>query len=91
LFFLAGHLVQLMNNRIGSGFTQMEVLKIFCDVLEAVACLHHSNPPIVHRDLKVSKEFNFRKHSPNVCCCDGLLEQVVVQKNFLTGGKRTFS
>nr|XP_026693314.1 AP2-associated protein kinase 1-like [Ciona intestinalis] len=53
----AGHVVQLMNARIrfsqAEGFTQTEVLKIFCDIVQAVAALHHSTSPIVHRDLKV--------------------------------------
>nr|CAB3219598.1 AP2-associated protein kinase 1-like [Phallusia mammillata] len=63
-----GHIVQLMNNRLGSGFSQTEVLKIFCDVIEAVASLHHSNPPIIHRDLKVE---NVLLHdSGNYVLCD---------------------
>ena len=49
----AGHIVQLMNLRLESKFTQTEVVKIFCDVVEAVAALHHSHPSIIHRDLKV--------------------------------------
>ncbi|CAK8676566.1 unnamed protein product [Clavelina lepadiformis] len=64
----AGHIVQLMNTRIGSGFSQTEVLKIFCDVVESVAVLHHSKPPIVHRDLKVE---NVLLHdSGNYVLCD---------------------
>ncbi|KAK8732017.1 hypothetical protein OTU49_007142, partial [Cherax quadricarinatus] len=47
------HLLHLMNDRINSGLTEAEVLKIFCDVCDAVSRLHHVNPPIIHRDLKV--------------------------------------
>ena len=44
-----------MNQLIGVGFSEREVLAIFCDVCEAVAVLHHHQPnPIIHRDLKVS-------------------------------------
>lgn len=42
-----------MNEKINSGFSEKEVLKIFCDVCEAVARLHHCQTPIIHRDLKV--------------------------------------
>ncbi|KAK3867419.1 hypothetical protein Pcinc_027117 [Petrolisthes cinctipes] len=47
------HLLHLMNDRISSGFTEAEVLRIFCDVCDAVSRLHHANPPVIHRDLKV--------------------------------------
>ena len=49
----SGHVLQMMNDRINSGFSETEVLRIFCDICEAVARLHHNQPPIIHRDLKV--------------------------------------
>lgn len=42
-----------MNQRLQTGFTEPEVLRIFCDACEAVARLHQCKTPIVHRDLKV--------------------------------------
>jgi len=42
-----------MNERVGVGFSEQEVLRIFCDVCEAVSRLHHCQTPIIHRDLKV--------------------------------------
>ncbi|ROT66095.1 AP2-associated protein kinase 1 [Penaeus vannamei] len=51
--FCRKHLLHLMNDRLNSGLTEAEVLKIFCDVCDAVSRLHHINPPIIHRDLKV--------------------------------------
>ncbi|KAL7391835.1 hypothetical protein ABVT39_015687 [Epinephelus coioides] len=42
-----------MNQRLQTGFTEAEVLQIFCDTCEAVAHLHHCKTPIIHRDLKV--------------------------------------
>ena len=48
-------MLQLMNERLSCGFTETEVLNIFCDTCEAVARLHHCQTPILHRDLKVSK------------------------------------
>lgn len=58
-----------MNQRLQTGFTENEVLQIFCDTCEAVARLHQCKTPIIHRDLKVTdhivslnvflKEFSF--------------------------------
>ncbi|KFB52772.1 AGAP002469-PA-like protein [Anopheles sinensis] len=47
------NLLTLMNARLGTGFTETEVMQIFCDVAEAVARLHQCQTPIIHRDLKV--------------------------------------
>lgn len=47
------NVLQLMNERLSAGFTEAEVLSIFCDTCEAVARLHHCQTPIIHRDLKV--------------------------------------
>ncbi|XP_075714642.1 AP2-associated protein kinase 1 isoform X7 [Rhinoderma darwinii] len=48
-----GQVVNLMNQRLQTGFTENEVLQIFCDTCEAVARLHQCKIPIIHRDLKV--------------------------------------
>lgn len=50
---VAGQVVNQMNQRLQTGFTESEVLRIFCDTCEAVARLHQCKTPIVHRDLKV--------------------------------------
>ena len=42
-----------MNDNLNSGLSEELVLRIFTDVCEAVAALHHSQPPVQHRDLKV--------------------------------------
>ena len=55
LFSTEGHVVQLMNEYISSGFSESLVLKIFTDTCEAVAKLHQADPPVIHRDLKVIK------------------------------------
>lgn len=48
--------LSLMNERLvaGRSLSISEVLSIFCDVCEAVSRLHHSQTPVIHRDLKVS-------------------------------------
>ncbi|XP_030634785.1 AP2-associated protein kinase 1 [Chanos chanos] len=52
-FCRGGQVVNLMNQRLQTGFTESEVLQIFCDSCEAVARLHQCKTPIIHRDLKV--------------------------------------
>ncbi|TPX65212.1 hypothetical protein SpCBS45565_g05328 [Spizellomyces sp. 'palustris'] len=48
-----GHLVDFLNTRLSNRLTEPEILTIFSDVCEAVAHMHYSNPPIIHRDIKV--------------------------------------
>ncbi|XP_062991359.1 BMP-2-inducible protein kinase isoform X2 [Elgaria multicarinata webbii] len=64
----AGQVVNQMNQRLQSGFTEPEVLRIFCDACEAVARLHQCKTPIVHRDLKV--ENLLLNDSGNYVLCD---------------------
>ncbi|XP_032568512.1 AP2-associated protein kinase 1 isoform X4 [Chiroxiphia lanceolata] len=52
-FCRGGQVVNLMNQRLQTGFSENEVLQIFCDTCEAVARLHQCKTPIIHRDLKV--------------------------------------
>jgi len=47
-----GHVVDLMNTKISTKFTEAEVLAIFVDVVEAVVAMHGQTPPIAHRDIK---------------------------------------
>ena len=51
--FAGGQVVNLMNQRLQTGFTEAEVLQIFCDTCDAVSRLHQGKTPIIHRDLKV--------------------------------------
>ncbi|KAI9028522.1 kinase-like domain-containing protein [Hyaloraphidium curvatum] len=48
-----GPVVDLMNTRLQTRFTEEEVLRIFGDACEAVASLHYQSPPLLHRDIKV--------------------------------------
>ncbi|XP_028599699.2 BMP-2-inducible protein kinase isoform X2 [Podarcis muralis] len=64
----AGQVVNQMNQRLQTGFTEPEVLRIFCDACEAVARLHQCKTPIVHRDLKV--ENLLLNDSGNYVLCD---------------------
>lgn len=52
-YVLGGRVVDLMNSRLKTGFSEELILRIFTDVCQAVARLHHRTKPILHRDLKV--------------------------------------
>lgn len=46
-------MIKFIVNRLQTGFSEQEVMQIFCDTVEAVSRLHHCQTPIIHRDLKV--------------------------------------
>ncbi|GAA5884718.1 hypothetical protein JCM6882_005366 [Rhodosporidiobolus microsporus] len=48
-----GGIIDMMNTRLQNRLTESEILKIFSDVVEAVAHMHYQSPPLIHRDLKV--------------------------------------
>lgn len=50
---LGGGLIDFMNTRLQNRLTEPEILKIFMDVSEGVACMHYLVPPLLHRDLKI--------------------------------------
>ncbi|KAI9672703.1 MAG: hypothetical protein M1831_000138 [Alyxoria varia] len=48
-----GGLIDFMNTRLKNRLTEPEILEIFGDAAEGVACMHYLQPPLLHRDLKV--------------------------------------
>lgn len=48
-----GGLIDFMNTRLQHRLTEPEILQIFTDITEGVACMHYLKPPLLHRDLKV--------------------------------------
>ena len=48
-----GGLIDFMNTRLQNRLTEPEILKVFSDVAQGVACMHYLKPPLLHRDLKV--------------------------------------
>src|SRR5277367_2368595 len=51
---IGGGLIDFMNTRLQDRLTESEILKIFGDVAQGVACMHYLQPPLLHRDIKVS-------------------------------------
>ncbi|CAH8578897.1 unnamed protein product, partial [Dicrocoelium dendriticum] len=53
--YYPGSLSLLLNERhqCQQRLTEVEVMRVFCDVCEAVCRLHHCKTPVIHRDLKV--------------------------------------
>lgn len=66
--YCKNNVLSMMNARLQTGFTEQEVLLIFCDTAEAVSRLHHCQTPIQHRDLKV--ENILQNESGNFVLCD---------------------
>ena len=48
-----------MNTRLRDRLTESEILKIFGDVAQGVACMHYLQPPLLHRDIKVGLKICF--------------------------------
>lgn len=48
-----GGLIDFLNSRLHNRPTETEVLTIFRDVCEGVQVMHHHDPILVHRDLKI--------------------------------------
>ncbi|KAF6027450.1 Nak [Bugula neritina] len=51
--YYPGSCMKIMNDRSSVGLKEPEILRIFCDICEAVSRLHHCQTPILHRDLKI--------------------------------------
>lgn len=52
-FCAGGGIIDMMNARLRDRLREDEVLKIFGDVCSGLAVMHHLDPPLMHRDLKV--------------------------------------
>ncbi|KAG2418340.1 hypothetical protein HFD88_001441 [Aspergillus terreus] len=70
-FCSGGGLIDFMNTRLQNRLTEPEILKIFSDVAEGVACMHYLKPPLLHRDLKVENVLISRNgNTPCYKLCD---------------------
>ncbi|OOF97402.1 hypothetical protein ASPCADRAFT_206234 [Aspergillus carbonarius ITEM 5010] len=65
-FCSGGGLIDFMNTRLQNRLTEPEIIKIFSDVAEGVACMHYLKPPLLHRDLKVENVLISRQGSTSL-------------------------
>ncbi|KAF7302472.1 Protein kinase domain-containing protein [Mycena chlorophos] len=66
-FCPGGGIIDMMNRRLRERLTEAEILQIFVDVLEGVAYMHNSRPPLLHRDLKVENILQSSATSFKLC------------------------
>ncbi len=66
--YCKNNILGMMNARLSVGFTEQEVLQIFCDTAEAVSRLHYCQTPIIHRDIKT--ENILQNDDGNFVLCD---------------------
>ena len=50
-------MIKLLQERYGQPYAPDKVLKMFYQTCRAVAHMHKQTPPVIHRDLKVHKNF----------------------------------
>ncbi|KHO00659.1 serine/threonine protein kinase [Metarhizium album ARSEF 1941] len=66
-----GGLIDFMNTRLQHRLTEPEILHIFSDIAEGVACMHYLKPALLHRDLKVENVLIVnRRSSKRFKLCD---------------------
>ncbi|WFD18334.1 non-specific serine/threonine protein kinase [Malassezia caprae] len=65
-----GGLIDFLNSRLHSRPSETEVLTIFRDVCQGVQVLHHLDPVLVHRDLKIENVLLATSTPPRFKLCD---------------------
>ena len=65
-----GGLIDYLNTRLQNRLHEREVLAIFRDVCAAVQVMHHMDPPLVHRDLKIENVLLSGTQPPTFKLCD---------------------
>ncbi|KAJ1302825.1 hypothetical protein OPQ81_003130 [Rhizoctonia solani] len=66
-FCQGGGIIDMMNRRLRERLTEKDILQIFVDVCEAVACMHSLQPALLHRDLKVENILQASETSFKLC------------------------
>ncbi|QRW22353.1 Serine/threonine-protein kinase [Rhizoctonia solani] len=66
-FCQGGGIIDMMNRRLRERLTEKDILQIFVDVCEAVACMHSLQPALLHRDLKVENILQASDTSFKLC------------------------
>lgn len=65
-----GGLIDFLNTRLQHRLREDEVLRIFRDVCEAVLIMHHQDPVLVHRDIKIENVLRTTSSPPRFKLCD---------------------
>ncbi|PKI83222.1 non-specific serine/threonine protein kinase [Malassezia vespertilionis] len=65
-----GGLIDFLNTRLKNRLDEREVLGIFQDICEGVSVLHHMQPRMVHRDLKIENILLSHADPPMFKLCD---------------------
>lgn len=65
-----GGLIDFLNSRLQHRLSETEVLSIFRDVCEGVQVLHHLDPVLLHRDLKIENVLLSTADPPRFKLCD---------------------
>lgn len=65
-----GGLIDFLNSRLQHRLSEVEVLRIFRDVCEGVQVMHHLDPVLVHRDLKIENVLLATKEPLRFKLCD---------------------
>lgn len=65
-----GGLIDYLNTRLQLRLREDEVLHIFRDVCEGVLIMHHQNPVLVHRDIKIENVLRTTSNPPRFKLCD---------------------
>lgn len=65
-----GGLIDYLNTRLQHRLREDEVLRIFRDVCEGVLIMHHQDPVLVHRDIKIENVLRTTSNPPRFKLCD---------------------
>lgn len=65
-----GGLIDFLNTRWQQRLSEQEVLRLFRDVCEGVQVMHHQDPVLVHRDIKIENVLLTATQPPRFKLCD---------------------
>jgi len=76
-----GHLLERLNNRKGLHLPPANVYRIFGQIVIALRPFHHSNPPVIHRDIKLENILFGQDGNVRLCDFGSCVEGYVSLKN----------